>query len=145
MAEIGVEHRELPIEGEPRDPIELNYDIYKPSVTYSQLCNAIQKDMVLAKLRSQDVERIKLQFSLIEILKTLVRRHPDRYAMLNNTMNDILTDIANAVTLSRGEGGFTATLMRKSIVDQRQTIGYEMAKEKKKSATEHGKRMVGLG
>ena len=120
---------------DPRDIIELNYDIYKPSTTYSELSKAIQKDMVLSNLSHNDVLFIKMEFSLIETLVTLLRRHPDRYASLQNTINDELTKIANIVTLSRGENGFTAKLMRKTVHEQRQSMSYEMGREKQRQGT----------
>ena len=49
-------------DGDPRDIIELNYDIYKPSTTYTELSKAIQKDMVLANLTPRDIQFIKMEF-----------------------------------------------------------------------------------
>ena len=132
-------------DGDPRDIIELNYDIYKPSTTYSQLCKAIQKDMVLANLSPKTIQFIKMEFSLIETMGNLYRRNPAKYAGLNDKINDEVVLIANIVSLSRGEDGFTAKLMRKTIHEQKGTIGYEMGREKRREgAVDKGKSFMGF-
>jgi len=131
-------------DGDPRDFIELNYDIYKPSTTYSTLSKAIQKDMVLANLTAQDIQFIKMEFSLIETLVTLMRRNPLKYKALNETINDELVIVANMISLSRGEEGFTAKLMRKTIQEQRQTVSYGTGREKQKGAVDKGRSFMGM-
>ena len=133
---------ERPIEGDPRDIIELNHDIYKPSVKYSDVEVAVQKDMVLANLNPVEIGRIKLQFSLIETLIVLVNRDPIKYKAVNVSVNNELKDIIQTVSLSRGAGGFTAMLMRKTIHEQRSTMGYEMGREKRKEGLGNQARRV---
>ena len=151
--EAGVSEYVSPVAGEkpeypdsdPRDFIELNYDIYKPSTTYSTLSKAIQKDMVLANLTARDIQFIKMEFSLIETLVTIMRRNPAKYIALKNQIDDELKIIIDMVTLSRGEDGFTAKLMRKTIQEQRQTVSYGTGREKQKGgAVEGGKRFMGF-
>ena len=52
MVEVGVAPppQQYRYDSDPRDVIELNHDIYKPSVRWSNLSEAIEKDMVLANL-----------------------------------------------------------------------------------------------
>jgi len=135
----------LPIEGDPRDIIELNHDIYKPSVKYSEVEEAVQKDMVLANLSQAEIGRIKLQFSLIEPEIVLINRDPVKYKALNVSVNNELKDIIQTVSLSRGALGFTAKLMRKTIHEQRSTMGYEMGREKQREGiVKQGRQVTGL-
>ena len=141
MVEVGIaDPRANPVryEGDPRDAIELNHDIYKPSALWSSLSQAIQKDMVLANLSGRDMLLIRYEFQLIETLLALYRRDPVKYKALENTMNDEMTSVANLVTVTRGFDGFTAKLMRKTIQEQHQTMGYEMGREKQKQAQSMG-------
>ena len=153
--EAGVKDFESPVvgdtpeypDGDPRDIIELNYDIYKPSSPYSERCRAIQKDMVLANLSRNDIEYIRLEFSLIETLVSIMRRNPEKYSAVTNAVDDLLVDIMERVSLSRGEDGFTAKLMRKTIHEQRQSMSYEMGRQKQREGGAIGKAkgFMGMG
>ena len=150
--EAGVKEFESPVagiapeypDGDPRDFVELNTDMFKPSATYSTISKAIQKDMVLANLSVRDVQFIKMEFSLIETLVTLLRRNPVKYVGLTDQINDELKIIVDMVTLSRGEDGFTAKLMRKQIQEQRQTVSYGTGREKQKGAVDKGRSFMGM-
>ena len=131
-------------EGDPRDIIELTHDIYKPSVTWTELSQAIEKDMVLSNLSLLDMKMIRAEFSLIETLSALYRRDPVKYRGLLNTINDEITTVANHATITRGADGFTAKLMRKTIQEQHSTMGHQMANEKQREGPV-GKRKNFLG
>ena len=138
--EAGVAEFENPVagatpeypDGDPRDIIELNYDIYKPSTTYSELDKSIQKDMALANLNHGQVEYIHLCYEAIDACIDLVKRNPSKYNAVNEYVNKLLLRIIRLIAISRGEEGFTAKLMRKTIHEQRQSMSYEMGREKKR-------------
>lgn len=133
-------------DGDPRDIIELNYDIYKPSTTYSTLDRSIQKDMALANLTRTQAQYIHLCYETIDACIDILHRNPTKYAEVNEYINKILLRIIRIVSVSRGEDGFTARLMRKTIHEQRQSMSYEMGREKARnsSAVDKGKSFMGM-
>jgi len=132
-------------DGDPRDIIELNYDIYKPSTTYSQLDRSIQKDMALANLDHKQVQYIHMCYETIDACIDILKRKPEKYAEVNEYLNKLILRIIRIVSISRGEDGFTAKLMRKTIHEQRGTMSYEMGREKKReSAVGKGKNFLGM-
>ena len=137
MPEAGIEETETPTQYQPmddmpRDIIELNKDIYQPSTKYSTRNESVQKDMVLANLGPFEIAMIRMELDLIEVLNMSHKRHPERFAKLQSTINDEYSNIANIVTASRGRGGFTARLIKSSFVEQKQTMGYIEGREKQK-------------
>ena len=151
--EAGVSEYVSPVAGEkpeypdsdPRDFIELNTEMFKPSTTYATLDISLQKDMSLSNLTFQQTQYIALCYETIDACIDTIRRNPEKYKSVNEYVNKVLLRVIRIVAVSRGLDGFTAKLMRKQIQEQRQTISYGTGREKQKGgAGEGAKRFMGF-
>ena len=126
MAEV-IEEPPAPPEFSPDNSIEQLWDMYTPSGKYSELSVAIQKDIVLGNIKGEDEPYLD---ACMKIIESANRIH--RHTKMDTTalVKDNLKDIAFRIAKGRGRAGFTAELMRKSMVEAKQTYTQRVAQEK---------------